>query len=178
MKKILFACAFSVMATPVVADGFYVAADVGSVNWDVGDLSTSKTAWGLAAGYEFSLKFKDTMAVELGYRHLGTLTDGDDSYQYRTEITTPQISFTSTHHFTPQIAAYARLGLARLEMDWRVSDSSNQVDNISTAKNRAVFGIGGRYQFDEHLAAHIEYTYLKWEDITLSGPALGLKYSF
>lgn len=178
MKKFGIACALAFIAVPTLADGFYVAGDLGHVNWDVGDLATSKTAWGLAAGYEFSLEFNDTMAVELGYRHLGTLNDGDGSYQYRTEITTPQISFTSTHHFTPQIAAYARLGLARLEMDWRVSDSSGQLDSISVAKNRAVFGVGGSYTLDEHLAAYIEYTYLKWEDITLSGPALGLKYSF
>lgn len=178
MKKFGIACALAFLAVPVLADGFYVAGDVGRVNWDLGDLSTSETAWGLAAGYEFSLEFKDTMAVELGYRHLGTLNDGDDDYQYRTEITTSQLSFTSTHHFTPQIAAYGRVGIARLEIDWRATSSDNQVDNISTAKNRAVFGIGGSYQFDEHLAAHIEYTYLKWEDITLSGPALGFKYSF
>jgi len=179
MKKCaLVGCVLGLASCVSFADGFYVAGDLGLVNWDIDDSSAHKTGLGLAGGYKFSLAFKDTMAVELGYRQLGVVNDGDGYYKYRTEINSSQLSVISTHQFTPQISAYGRIGVARLDIDWAVSDSQQKLDSESTAVNRAVFGIGGRYTFNEHFAMRLEYTYIKWNDFDFSGPSLGVEYSF
>lgn len=176
-KHVMVGVVLGLVSCASFADGFYVAADVAQINWDVEDASATKTALGVAGGYKFSIAFKDTVAIELGYRQLGTVKDGDSYYSYRTEINSSQLSVISTHQFTPQLSAYGRLGVARLDVDWRVS-YGNGSDSISKAVNRAVFGVGGRYTFDEHLATRLEYTYIKWDEFDFSGPALGVEYSF
>ncbi len=180
MKKFGIACAFVCLSMPALADGFYVAADIGYVKWDFDELSTNKTTGSIAGGYKFSLPFKDTLAVELGYRHLGVQRDKDFFYAYRSEFNSLELSLIATHHFSPQISAYGRLGLAKLDIDWQATrlNASNIVDKESTTKDRVIYGVGGRYTFNEHLAVRLEYTLLEWDELRFTGPSLGLEYSF
>lgn len=180
MKRFGVACALVCCSLPAMADGFYVAGDVGQVKWDLDELSTKKTSVAVAGGYKFSLPFKDTMAVEIGYRQLGVHKDKDFLYSYRTEFNMLQLSVIANHYFSPQLSAYGRVGVAQLDIDWQATriNATNITDKESTTKDRAIYGVGARYTFNERLAARFEYTFLKWDEIRFTGPSLGLEYSF
>jgi len=179
MKKSGIVCVLVCLSVPVLADGFYVAGDVSQVKWDIDEFSTNKTGLSLAGGYTFSLPFQDTMAVEVGYRSLGVHRDKDSSDAYRSEFNTLQFSMLASHYFSPRLSAYGRAGVAQLDIDWHANPlGSGDVADKSVTRNRPIFGIGGRYNFNEHLATRLEYTYLKWEDFRFTGLGLGLEYSF
>jgi opacity protein-like surface antigen len=179
MKKFGIACALICLSASSLADGFYVVGDVSQVKWDIDELSTNKTGLSLAGGYTFSLPFQDTMAVEMGYRSLGVHRDKDSAYAYRSEFNTLQFSILASHYFSPKLSAYGRVGIAQLDIDWHASPlGSGQVEDESVTRNRPIFGIGGRYSFNKHLATRLEYTYLKWEDFRFTGLGIGLEYSF
>ncbi|GGY63447.1 hypothetical protein GCM10011613_03940 [Cellvibrio zantedeschiae] len=180
MKKFGIACAFICLSASALADGFYVAADLGQVKWDFDVATTDKTSLAVAGGYKFSLPFKDTMAVELGYRQLGVHNDKDALYAYRSEFNALQLSVIASHSFSPQLSAYGRLGVAQLDIDWRATriGAPNIINKESVTKDRVFYGVGARYTFSEKLSARLEYSYLNWEDVRFTGPSLGLEYSF
>lgn len=180
MKKFGIACALLCVSSAALADGFYVAGDVGRIKWDIDEVSTDKTGFYVAGGYTFSLPFQDAMSVELGYHSLGVHKDKDTVYAYRSEFNTLQFSVIASHYFSPRLSAYGRVGVAQLDIDWesKLLSSGDKVDDRSVTKNRPIFGLGGRYSFDEHLSARLEYTFLKWEDFRFTGPSIGAEYKF
>lgn len=180
MKKFGIACVLACLSLPVFADRLYVVGEVGQIKWDLDGDSINKTQWYFAGGYAFSLPFKDELAVELGYRHMGVLHDKDNLYAYRSELSALQLSLISHHKFTSEFSVFGRLGVAQLDVDWKATRLA--VPNTSVEKSktteRAVVGIGASYAFNEKLSALIEYTYMTWEELRLTGPNVGLQYSF
>lgn len=175
MKRIWLAGVLAACVTPVLADGFYVAGDAGRVRWAGANVSDADTAFSLAGGYKFNLPFKDTLALELGYRNLGGLNWDNGLATNKVELSALQFSVLANHSLNEQIGFYGRLGYA----DVKISATS-VADGFNSASNNKLFGgVGARYAITPHFGAYLEYDkYEKIGAVKVSGVLLGLDYQF
>lgn len=180
MKKVITAFLLAGMAAPVLADGFYVAGDLGRDRWtsNMNDSTMTANVFSIAGGYEFALPFQDSMALEIGYRDLGGINESDGTVQLKTDVAANQFSVIARHTFTDQLSLYGRLGYAELTIDSKLHNAQSDISG-STSKGKVFGGIGGRYAFDEHLGVHIEYDrYDKIGEVVISALLVGAEYHF
>jgi predicted porin len=175
MKRIWLVCMLAACAAPVLADGFYVAADVGRFRWADANVSAADTAFSLAGGYQFKLPFKDRLALEVGYRNLGGMEWDNGLASNKVELSALQFSVLAKHLLNEQVSFYGRLGYA----DVKISAAA-EADALGSASNDKLFGgIGARYALSSKLGVYLEYDkYEKIGAVKLSGVLLGLDYQF
>jgi hypothetical protein len=176
MKKVFWmACAFSFLAAPVFADGFYVAGDVGRIKWASDSSSTSDSTFRLAGGYKFDIPFHDTLALEVSYRDLGGANWNNGLTVNKVDITAMQFSVVSSHPVSDSISLYGRLGYADLEME-----ATSVGDGSTTTSNDKVFGgVGGHYAFNQKFGLYLEYDrYAKVGAVSLTTVSLGADFQF
>lgn len=187
MKKLWAVCAFAscaVSALPALAEGFYVAGDLGRVRW-VGDATSARdSAFSLAGGYLFDLPFRDKLALEVGYRNLGSLAWDNGLAVNNVELSAVQFSVLANHSVNDRVSFYGRVGYADVNISATASASStagfNSASTFNSASNSTLFGaIGARYALTSSLGAYLEYDkYEKIGAVKLSGVLLGLDYRF
>ena len=180
MKNIISAVVLGLCALPALADGFYLAGDIGRDRWtsEVTDSSITSNVVAIAAGYEFGLPFQDSLALELGYRDLGNASESDSMTTYKTDITASEISVLARHSFNDQLSLYGRLGYAELQLDWALRDTQGNSKG-SLSKDKVFGGIGGRYAFTKNIGMRIEYDrYDKVNEVVVSTLTAGVDYHF
>jgi hypothetical protein len=184
MKKFWTVCGLACCAMPVFADGFYMSGDLGSVKWKIDSGSKTDTAFSIAGGYAFELPFRDTLAIELGYRDLGGFSRSEDDVKTTLDLTAMQLSLLANHKINESLSFYGRLGIADMQIDASYQDDFYS-ESGSLSKDRAVLGVGGRYALDQHLGVYLEYD--RYEDfdelgdtgdLTVSALMVGLDYHF
>lgn len=176
MKKVFFvACAVALISPLVLADGFYVAGDVGRVKWASDGISDTDTAFTLAGGYKFDLPFHDTLALEASYRNLGSLKWDNGLDTNKIDLTAVQFSVIANHALNELVSFYGRLGYADVQID-----ATSSIDGSSSASNDKVFGgVGGHYAINPQFGVYLEYNrYAKIGEVNVSGVLLGLDYQF
>jgi opacity protein-like surface antigen len=183
MKKILFAgCTLALVALPALADGFYVAADVGRDRWSADTLDKSMTAnvFTVAGGYTFNLPFKDTLAIELGFRDLGGIyeTDTNKTNSLKTDLSAMQFSVIASHFLNDSLSLYGRLGYAEVTVDSKYRGAYGD-DSNSNTQDKGFAGIGGRYAINQNVGVHLEYDrYQKLGEVSVSTLLIGADYQF
>jgi len=185
MKKFWMAFGLVCCAAPASAEGFYVAGDVGSSKWKIeSGGSNTDTAFSVAGGYIFDLPFKDTLAIELGYRDLGGFSDSYDGAKATLDLTVTQLSLVASHKINDLLSVYGRAGIADMQIDASYKDEVYN-ESGSLSKDRAVLGIGGRYALNQQVGVYLEYTrYQDFDDLgdtgdlTVSTLLVGLDYRF
>jgi OOP family OmpA-OmpF porin len=187
MKKNLFAATLlSALAFPVCAQGLYVFADYerNKLEVDFEELAISKTenGYGLGLGY----KFNQTFAVEIAYRDLMSLTQGESwsDYEYRLnmDITAVQASVVAHYPLSDAVDVFGRLGVGRIEVETSLYENDwGDVfrGSASESETKALFGIGARYAVTERVGIRAEYSrFAAFNDITLSSLSLAVDYHF
>jgi len=185
MNKFWMAFGLACCAAPALAEGFYVAGDVGKVKWKIeSGGSKTDTAFSVAGGYTFDLPFKDTLAIELGYRDLGGFSRSDEDVKATLVLTVTQLSFLASHKINDSLSFYGRAGIADMQIGASYKDDFNS-ESDSLSKDRAVLGIGGRYTLNQHVGIYLEYDrYQDFDDLggagdlTVSTLLVGLDYHF
>lgn len=182
MKKFWMACALVGCAAPVLAEGFYVAGDVGRDRWSADSINKTMTAnaFSVAAGYTFDLPFKDTFSLELSYRDLGSLYESDQARlnSLTTDVTATQLSVIANHSFNDSLSLYGRLGYAEVQVDSKL-DTPTLDSSSSSSQDKAFAGVGGRYAINQKIGIRLEYQrYEKLGDVTISLLLLGADYRF
>lgn len=139
MKKIVAAAALSLLASTAFAGptAFYAGVDVNSTKID--GLDDSKTGAGGFVGYGFT----PNVAVELGYRKIGTWT------VYGTDVDLKQshVSVVGSYPVTPQFDIYGRLGYSNIRGESRYNSASG---------SNGLYGIGVSYSFTPNFATRLE----------------------
>jgi len=182
MKKCWMAGVFAFCAMPVLADGFYIAGDVGRDRWTADSLDKSMTAnvFTIAGGYIFNLPFKDTLAVELGYRDLGDIfeADADKTNSLKTDLSAIQLSVIASHFVNDSLSFYGRLGYAEVNIDSKYHGVYGD-DSSSSSKDKGFAGIGGRYAINQQVGIHLEIDrYQKLGEVSVSTLLIGADYQF
>lgn len=183
-KQILLAAVLSASTLPALAEGFYVAGDIGEskIQFDIGDdysLSKTDTTYSLGIGFDINKFF----AVEVGFRDLGTLKeDGDDydfSWSTKLDTTAIQASVVGKLPVSDVFDIYGRLGFAKLDMDYKYSEDNGYRESSSESENKAFFGVGASYSITPEFAIRAEYNqYAKIDDLKLSALTVGATYRF
>lgn len=170
MKKKLLACALFAVSFPAFAEGFYAAGELGQAKWKLDSESESDTSFGIAGGY----KFNDIVAVELGYRDLGSVSDSDEDGKFSVGFTALQLSVIANAAINDKVGIYGRLGMADLKFKY-----SALGDSGSRSKSKAVFGVGASYAVSQTVSLFVEYDqYAKYEDLKISNFSVGAKFQF
>jgi len=186
-KQIIIAAVLSALTLPAMAEGFYLAGDVGQgkIEVDAGNgFTTSKTdtTYSIGAGYDFNKFF----AVEVAYRDLGSIRDngigsddaGDYNWTDKVTATAFQASVVGKLPVSDVLSVYGRLGIAKLDVEEKVRiDSDSFSYDDSTTKG--LFGVGLNYDITPEFAIRAEYNqYAKWDDTKLSALTVGATYHF
>lgn len=181
MKKIAAGFIVGLFSLQAWGDGFYVASDLGRGKWRDEDSNQAVYAnqIGIAGGYEFSLPFQDSMAIELGYRDLGGIKEGDKNNNLKSDLTAVQLSLVAAHNFTESISAYGRLGYADLHVKSRYN-YYGQKDTTTASHEKVYVGLGGRYEWANRFGLRIEYNrYDKISDsVVISAVLVGGDFHF
>ena len=181
MKRGVAVLALGMCSLQAWGDGFYVASDLGRGKWQ--DDETNKAVYanqiGIAGGYEFSLPFRDILAVEIGYRDLGNIKEGDKNINLKTDLSAVQVSLVAAHKFTDSLSAYGRLGYADMHVKSRYS-YYGEPDSSTTSHEKAYVGIGGRYEWVHRFGLRVEYNrYDKISDaVVISAFLIGGDFHF
>ena len=163
MKKWLAALGLCI-ATPVMADGFYVGGQLGYANVNAEasgiDLGSSDIAFIVSGGYQYSLNELFVAAEVDGLWGRVETNKTVNSIQYQSKRNNIYgIHGLAGMTLAPDADVYVRLGLARAKFEVKEGAASGD----KTA-NGTVFGAGARYHFDEMLALRLDYRYVKYSD--------------
>jgi OOP family OmpA-OmpF porin len=143
-KKIAAAAALAFVASSAFAaapTAFYGGVDVGMTK--ISDLDGNKGSFGGFLGYGFN----QNLAVELGYRHLGSWDEqGVDLKAKQTHL-----SVVGSFPVTPEFDVYARLGYNKLRAEASFGGATFG-DNTSGA----LYGVGVNYTITPAVSARFE----------------------
>ncbi|WP_269531904.1 porin [Chitinimonas sp. BJYL2] len=175
MKKQFAALAlFAAIATPVMADGFYVGADAGRSKYSFDGGSENDTTLGIFAGYDVHPNF----AIEAGYRTFGEISGSDEGVALAVEATGPQASLIAKTQIADGVDVYGRFGVMSVKLKATASMGGVSASESET-KARTLFGLGARYAVTKEFGVRAEYTQVaKWDDLKLSTFTVGADYRF
>lgn len=152
-----------ILATPAlscanaIAGNAYVGANAGSathkLTLDGVTLSESSTAFGVNAGYQFTPMF----GVEAGYAAHGDASTKVGDYEVGADPKSSYVAATATFPVTPQIAVFAKAGVARSDTTVFSSYKGARA-SVKETDTSGVFGVGATYAFAPNLAIVAEYT--------------------
>lgn len=169
MKKYLFAFAmFSALASTAMAEGVYVALDVGQskakdmcsaanfgVNPAVGisSCSDTATAYRIGGGYQFSRYF----GAEVSYADLGNVNpvSGPGGFTQSTKAKTLQGAAIGYLPLPAGFSIFGKLGLARTKFDQ--SWNGPPPGNASASNTNLAYGIGAQFDFLRNFAVRAQY---------------------
>ena len=160
-KSLMVAALVSVLSGGVSAQG-YGGVDIGSTK--ITDLGT-KSGLGVYGGYAFN----KSMAVELGYRKLGSWKVGLADV----DVTTFQLSGLFGAPISDSVSAYARLGMARVKV--KASLAVTPYSMGSESESKFLWGLGLDAKFADNISGRVEYQKPASDTGTFS---VGLKFSF
>lgn len=151
MKMLKKICAVTLLcgisATPVMAEGFYVALDVGQTN--AKDTCTRRsgctdtaTAMRAAAGYQFTMMW----GAEVSYATYGKATLGGTYGDW--ETTGVQASGIGAFPVTESFSVLGKLGVVRIE---------HKAVGATSTKTNLAYGVGAQYDFSKGIAARLQY---------------------
>lgn len=162
MKKSLMVAALAAaLSGGVLAQG-YGGVDIGSTK--ITNLG-SKSGLGVYGGYSFN----KSMAVELGYRKLGSWKVGVGDV----DVSTFQLSGLFGAPISDSVSAYARLGMGRVKVKASLAVSPYSLGSESDSK--FLWGLGLDAKFADNMSGRVEYQKPASDTGTFS---LGLKFSF
>lgn len=142
------------MAAPALK-GVYVGGTIGSTA--ITGLS-SKVGAGGYVGYQIN----ENLAVEAGAQHLGSFDVSGTSVS----ASAYNASVLAGVPLNPNFSVYGRLGYGSV---------TAAADGTTAKVNKAVYGIGGKYNINQNLAVRAEYTRLASDTGTFG---VGLQYGF
>ncbi len=174
-KQLSLLVVAAMLASPVFAESFYAGAEVGRTNvkgsGNTKDLKGHATNVGVFGGYQFH----QNVAVEAGYRHLGTVKD-DNVAGVKTSVKGSALH-TSLVGIVPvsnEFSLYGRVGVARLN-----TKLDPKIAGWKETKTKPMFGIGARYAVSKEFGLRTEYTQFgKVEGVKVSALTFGGDYSF
>jgi OOP family OmpA-OmpF porin len=148
MKKTILALSLVCAAIGAHAGDFYVGADVGRTRISADDVKANGTGAALYAGYQLS----PNLALEAGYRNLGSDTVAYGGYKVKVSANALQFSVLGSAQLSTDVSAYARLGLNRLEAKASVGSVS-----AKDSDTKALFGLGLRYAASQQVGVRLEW---------------------
>lgn len=148
LKKICAATLLcSIAATPAMAEGFYVALDVGQSNakdtcTGADGCSDSATAMRAAGGYQFTPMW----GAEVSYATYGKASLGGTSGDWETNGV--QASGIGTFPVAESFSVLGKLGVARIQ---------HKAAGVTTTKTNLAYGIGAQYDLSKAIAFRVQY---------------------
>jgi OOP family OmpA-OmpF porin len=187
-KQILIAAVLGALALPAMADGFYLAGDVGQgkIEADAGNgftVSKTDTSYSIGAGYDFN-KF---VGVEVAYRDLGTIrdrgTDSDEAGSFgwtdKVNATAFQASVIGKLPVSDIVNIYGRVGVAKLDVEETIRIDNNPSRSYDDSTTKGLVGVGVSFDVTPEFAIRAEYNqYAKWDNTKLSALTVGATYHF
>jgi len=181
MKKILLSVAiFLVTSTALAENSFSVEAAVGRTEqktlqegYDVGVAIGGRRADSTSSSFKIGYEFTDSWWLEFGYDDYGkgTLKTYNDSYSSSSSLrnitetastSATLITLKKEGAISDNLSAYARLGIARWELDLESAypDTSQKLNfTWNESGIGAYFGIGVYYQLTSNLQLSANYSF-------------------
>lgn len=148
MKKTIIALSLIGAALGAQAGDFYVGADVGRTRISADDVKVNGTGAALFVGYQLS----PSLALEAGYRNLGSDTVPYGGYNVKVSANAVQLSLLGQMPLANDFSAYARVGLNRLEAKASVGAVS-----AKESDTKALVGLGLRYAASQQFGIRFEW---------------------
>ena len=156
MKKIATALLLSAaISTPALAEGGYVAIDVGQSTIKDGcagatiSCSDSGTAFRVGGGMQITPNF----GVEANYASLGSAKASTGGYNSEFKPKALQLSAVVSAPVADAVSVFAKLGVSRISSDISATGYSTR----STTKTAASYGIGAQYNFSRQIGIRAQY---------------------
>lgn len=176
-KQLIVALIAGAVAFPIAAqaEGAYVGVNVGRSESKVDSESNKETGYKLYGGYSITKNF----GAEIGYVHLGKLTqtDGVNSASY--DPSALYIAGTAAYPVNDNFNVFAKAGFTR-----NTTKLSINTDSRTFHKNAVILGVGAEYDFTKNISAVAEYQnfgkVLSENGISVKADmySLGLRYKF
>lgn len=181
MKKtaLILAIGTLISASAMAADDFYAGANIGrgKLEADAGNgfnISKTDTSWDVFGG----VKLNPNFAAEIGYRDLGDAKFSESGVNGKLSATAMQVSALGILPISNEVEVFGRLGLAHIKGKSEFSGAGLSIRD-SESKNRAVMGIGAKYNLSKDFSLRTEYTsYAKIDDVRLSNLSVGAQFNF
>jgi len=158
MKKILCIVLFTALSTTAIAEGLYVAVDVGqSTAKDAcASLGSSCTDSGTAYRLGAGLQFTPNLGVEASYAIMGSVKASSilGNAEYKPKIL--QVSATGKFPIAGPFSLIGKVGLARTTVDLSAANSLVSLSSSATTTKLA-WGVGGQYDFSNSLGVRAQY---------------------
>lgn len=158
MKKILSIVLFTALSTTAMAEGLYVAVDIGeSTAKDAcaslgASCTDSGTSYRLGAGYQFT----PNLGVEASSAIMGSVKASGilGNAEYKPQIL--QVSATGKFPISGPFSLIGKVGLARTTVDLSATNSLGSYSPSATTTKLA-WGVGGQYDFANRLGIRAQY---------------------
>jgi len=161
-KHLLAALVTSAFAFPIAAHaaGSYIGVNAGSVEQkasvDGASDSENKTGFKLYGGYGFTENF----GVELGYAHLGKVSDsvvsGNNSASLTYKAQSVYLAGTATFPLASQFSLFGKAGVTANRGKLSASFNGSS-DSFSSTNTTFMFGVGAEFNFAKNLSVVAEY---------------------
>ncbi|HAF44260.1 MAG TPA: hypothetical protein DCK83_04770 [Gallionellaceae bacterium] len=151
MKMLKKICAATLLCTatvtPVMAEGFYAALDVGQTNakdtcTGAAGCSDSSTALRLAGGYQFTPMW----GTEVSYATYGKASLGGTFGDWETNGM--QAAGIGTFPVAESFSVLGKVGVARIQ---------HKAAGATSTKTNLAYGIGAQYDFSKGIAMRVQY---------------------
>ncbi len=178
MKKLASALLLSAaISTPAFAadQGFYAAADLGSVSFSSASLQgtsfASPSSITVGGGYRFGQYSGVVLSAEVGY---SMISDSKANFTNAT-VTAKSSAFAGyvvgTYAINNQYDVFGKLGFANTSTDLSGTGAGAGLTGSSSKTNLA-FGLGGNYNLDKQVAIRAQYENLGKNDVTATGAGI------
>lgn len=155
MKKICAVALLSTLSTVALAEGAYVAVDVG--NSTIKDAcagatttcSDSDTAYRVGGGMQITPNF----GVEANYAKLGSAKASFGSFSAEFKPTALQLSAVIAASVADTVSLFAKLGVSRVSSDFSATGNPTR----STTKTAPSYGFGAQYDFSRQIGIRAQY---------------------
>ncbi len=148
MKKTILALALLGAAIGAQAADIYVGADVGRSRISADGIKVNGTGGALYLGYQLS----PGLALETGYRSLGSDTVTFSGYKVKVSGNAVQLSLLASLPLSGDLSGYGRVGVNRLEAKASLSGASAE-----ESSTKALFGLGLRYAVSQQVGLRLEW---------------------
>lgn len=156
MKHLVIAVLAAACAIPATAGVGYAGIAVGSAEQDLNvlgvDMAGHSTSGKLFAGYQFNRTF----GAEVGFVHFGTAKASAGGIDVTSTPSSLYAAVTGTMPFTYDLAAFAKLGVARTQTRASLSQAG-WADSVSASHTGAMFGAGIGYSVNPDVLLFVEY---------------------
>ncbi len=167
--KILAAALVSgAMTSSAMAEGFYAAADFGSISYSgatsargTGENFANPSAISIGGGYRFGQYSGVILGAEADYSIIGdsklsSLVNGISSDE-TLKASALQVAAVATYPVNDQFDVFGKLGFANTTVDYSISASNGVTGSGSNSKINLAFGVGGQYNISKQVGVRVQY---------------------